>query len=175
MQRFWQRFLSLLLRNPAPESAPSAPPDIGFLLRLLDNGNVRFVVIGGVALHLHGGDHMPHDVDVCIAKDPANLEAIAQMARAKDLRLVRNTRVLADSTHLSLETASGNLELLAKVPGIDSFEGVWNRSLLREIEGREVRVASLDDLIAMKRAANRPKDHEHLLLLQSLQQSEPQK
>ncbi len=180
MQSLWQQWRRLRrlvwppLRHPAPSSAPSKPPDFAFLLRLLTDGNVRFVVIGGVALHLHGIDHTPHDVDVLIPKeDPANVEAnveaIAQAARAQELRLVRNAKVLTDSTHLTMETASGNVDLLAKGRGIDSFEGVWNRSVLRDIDGREVRVASLDDLIAMKRVANRPKDSQHIVLLQRLQ------
>jgi hypothetical protein len=39
-----------------------------------------------------------------------------------------------------------------------NFEELWTRSEVRSLEGGEVRVASLDDLIRIKRDAARPQD-----------------
>lgn len=66
-------------------------------------------------------------------------------------------------------TEFGDLDILGNPAGIDSFEGLFERSTVMEIYGVEVQVASIDDLIAMKRAANRPKDHIHILELLRLQ------
>jgi predicted nucleotidyltransferase len=85
-------------------------------------------------------------------------------------------RTLKDTSNFTLETALGAVDLLGHVSGADSFEGVWERSLVLPIDGLAVHVASLDDLIAMKRAANRPKDQNHLLELEALRrliQNEP--
>jgi predicted nucleotidyltransferase len=54
------------------------------------------------------------------------------------------------------------------VPGVDSFQGLWERSSEKVLFGVPVRVASLEDLIAMKRAAGRAKDQPHLLELERL-------
>ena len=52
---------------------------------------------------------------------------------------------------------------------MDSFDGLWERSATIEIYGISVQVASIADLLSMKRAANRPKDQNHILELLELQ------
>ena len=56
-----------------------------------------------------------------------------------------------------------------------AVDGLWERATLLDFGGFIVRVASIDDLIAMKRAANRPKDQSHvyeLLVLKKLIETE---
>jgi hypothetical protein len=60
------------------------------------------------------------------------------------------------------------VELLGHSAGIGSFDELWERSIEMALEGRSVRVASLDDLLGMKRAAGRPKDFEHIVQLEAL-------
>ena len=70
----------------------------------------------------------------------------------------------------TLSTRFGDLDLLAHPdPSLD-FESLAARSIAAEIFGLEVRVASLDDLIAMKRAAGRPKDRIELEILGALRE-----
>ena len=57
---------------------------------------------------------------------------------------------------------------MREIPGVESFEGLWERAVPMDLGGFIVRVASLDDLIAMKRAANRPKDQAHIRELLAL-------
>ncbi|GAB4459007.1 MAG: hypothetical protein OHK0029_21050 [Armatimonadaceae bacterium] len=155
-------------------------PEISFrrILHQLNANNVRYVVIGGVAMHLHGASNLTFDIDISFARDRANTEALAQMLAAEkarprgfppDLPFVIDGQTLRNSTNLTLETALGDFDLLAEPEGIDSFEGLWNRALIMEVDGIDIRIASIEDLIAMKRAANRPKDREHIMLLEGLQ------
>jgi hypothetical protein len=70
-----------------------------------------------------------------------------------------------------LGTDAGAVDLLGEVPGVDSIQAVWQRSQEVELLGTAVRIASLADLIAMKRAAGRPerlhlRELERLLALQ---------
>lgn len=57
----------------------------------------------------------------------------------------------------------GDLDLLGEALGADPFDNLWERASVFEIDGVPLRVASLDDLIAMKTAPNRPKDQTHVL------------
>lgn len=70
--------------------------------------------------------------------------------------------------NLTLETDFGDLDLLAIPEGLDSYEGLVSRAIEMEVFGVPVLVASVDDRIAMKRAANRPKDQAHLYELLAL-------
>lgn len=67
-----------------------------------------------------------------------------------------------------IQSAFGDLDLLAVPEGLDSYEGLFSRSMKMEVFAIPVHVASIDDLIAMKRAANRPKDQAHLYELLTL-------
>jgi hypothetical protein len=87
-----------------------------------------------------------------------------------DLPFVLDERSLRNLTNMTLSTDLGNLDILAQPEGVDSFEGLWKRASVMEIFGTMVRIASVADLIAMKRAANRPKDQLHLMELLDLQQ-----
>jgi hypothetical protein len=69
---------------------------------------------------------------------------------------------------LNLFTDLGEVDVMRETPGVDSFEGLWERAVPMDLGGFTVRVASLDDLIAMKRAADRPKDRNHLYELLAL-------
>ncbi|MBC8137253.1 MAG: hypothetical protein H8F28_15340 [Fibrella sp.] len=78
------------------------------------------------------------------------------------------TQTLQAVRYLNLYTDLGEVDVMRQIPGVDSFDGLWERSALIDLGGFAVRVASLDDLIAMKRAANRPKDQAHLYELLAL-------
>ncbi len=54
------------------------------------------------------------------------------------------------------------------LPGVESFEGLIERSVEVEMMGRKIRVASVADLVAMKRVAGRPKDLDHIEELENL-------
>jgi len=72
--------------------------------------------------------------------------------------------------NFTLLTDAGDLDVLGQLSGIESFESLHANAVQMELFGLQVRVASLADLIAMKRAAGRPKDQLHLQELERLAQ-----
>jgi DNA-binding transcriptional LysR family regulator len=144
------------------------------LLRALVDGGVDFVIIGGVAAQVHGSPILTRDLDVCYRLDRDNLERLAAVLH--DLLAVRrqlpdgidaplDARALRAGDVFTLRTTHGDLDLLARPePGLD-YARLRSRAIRSEYEGREVWIAGLDDLIAMKRAAGRTKD---LLTLEHL-------
>jgi hypothetical protein len=59
---------------------------------------------------------------------------------------------------LTLSTREGDLDLLVDPPGSPGYAALRRRADMIELAGASVRVASLEDLISMKRAAGRPQD-----------------
>jgi hypothetical protein len=138
---------------------------------------VRFIVIGGVAMRLQGSAHVTDDIDISYARDPDNLKLLADALAAyhprlrgvpDDLPFLWDAQTLRQGQNFTLQTDIGDIDILGEVAGADAFEKLWERSTEMDLEGVPVRVASVDDLIAMKRAANRPKDQLHLMELEAL-------
>ncbi len=149
------------------------------LLRELLDAQVRFVLIGGLAAQVHGSPSLTGDVDICFALDRDNLRRLAGVLTSltairrgmpTDVSAPLDDRALRAGDVFTLSTRFGDLDLLAHPdPGLD-FDTLLGRSILAEILGVPVRVAGLDDLMAMKRAAGRPKDRIELEILGALRE-----
>ena len=156
---------------------PQPLPDFAAILAALDAHQVRFVLIGGLAMQAQGSDYRTNDVDLFYARDKANLTALVQCLTPYQPRLrtgfddvpfIFDTGTFKTTINLTLQTDLGAIDLLGEVAGVSSFDEVWERAMPIELYGIPVLVASLDDLIAMKQAAGRPKDQAHLLELRAL-------
>jgi hypothetical protein len=146
-------------------------------LRTLLEGGVRFVLIGGYAGALRGSPVITGDLDVCYARDGANLERLAEALRSLDARLrggppdvpfQLDARTLHAGDHFTFATSTGALDILGTPAGTKGFADLEASATDEVIDGLTVRVASLDDLIRMKRASARPKDRIQLEWLSAL-------
>jgi predicted nucleotidyltransferase len=156
---------------------PDELPDFERLLNVLKEQNAQFIVVGGLAMVAHGSAHITSDLDVSYSRGPENLAAVAEALAPLHPRLRGapeglpfrlDARTLRGGANFTLVTDAGDLDLLADLAGTDGFDGLWERSVEVELFGMKVRVASLGDLISMKRAAARSKDQAHLLELEAL-------
>jgi hypothetical protein len=147
------------------------------LLALLADAGVDFVVIGGIAVVAHGHIRTTRDLDITYRPDPANLTKLGDTLVTLDARLrgvtevvpfVPDRRTLRGAELLTLETREGSLDLLASPPGAPPYTELKRRAERIELEGRLVRIASIADLVAMKRAAGRPRDLEDIEALQEI-------
>ncbi len=149
------------------ETLPPKAPDLRRLLRPLMNHGVNFVLIGGMAGIARGSSYPSYDLDVAYARDKANvrrlvsaLEEIRVRLRGApaDLPFQLDERTIENGANFTFVTPFGDLDVLADIAGVRSYEELATAAEEKQIFGIPVRVASLDHLIAMKRAANRPKD-----------------
>ena len=151
------------------------------ILRRLVDADVRFVIIGGIAAQAHGSPSLTADIDIVPSWDRENLAKIARILR--NTAAVRHglpidappmppldARTLLGGAVFTLNSRFGRFDLLANPdPGLDYASLRWN-AIRVELFGVEVLAAGLDDLIAMKRAAGRPKDRVELEILGALRE-----
>jgi predicted nucleotidyltransferase len=145
-------------------------------IRRFDESGVHFVIVGAVAMGLHGSNYATANIDFACSNKPSNIDSLAAFLAIIGARVSPQTgrddapsrAMLRNARFLRLRTQLDDVGIMSEVPGLDSFESLWERALPMDLGGFTVRVASIDDLIAMKRAANRPKDQNHLYELLAL-------
>jgi predicted nucleotidyltransferase len=157
----------------------STPPltDFGALLRTLQNGGVQFVVIGGIAAAAHGLARNTLDVDVVYARDDDNLTRLAGALEPihpylrgapPGLPFRLDAATLRRGLNFTLTTDHGALDVLGEIIGGGGYEELVSRSHVLEVVGVRCHVLDLEPLIAVKRAAGRPKDFEAIAELEAL-------
>ena len=146
-------------------SDPSFDPLLA--LRTLVRYGVRFVVIGGIGGRLHGSPTVTRDIDICYERSSENLERLAEALRdlharlrgiAEDVPFRLDAKTLRAGDHFTFTTRAGDFDILGTPAGVGGFDELAAHATEFEIEGSAVLVASIDDLIRMKRSAGRPKD-----------------
>ena len=137
------------------------------ILATLARHKVEYVVIGGIAARAWGSPSTTVDLDICYSRDEPNLErlvgALTELRATlrgapKDLPFKLDSRALRIGDSFTFDTTSGPFDCLGTPAGTTGFPEIAANAELLDIAGSNVRVASLDDLIRMKRAAGRPKD-----------------
>jgi hypothetical protein len=128
---------------------------------------VDFVVVGGIAATLHGSSRDTFDLDICPSQNPQNLELLGQAlvdlkARLRgveeDIPFVPGGRSLKGIEILTLDTRFGPLDVLMRPDGSPPYSTLRNRADQLDMGGTGILVASIDDLLEMKRLADRNKD-----------------
>jgi predicted nucleotidyltransferase len=148
-------------------SLPQHAPELPRLLEPLVRHGVEFVLIGGMAGIARGSAYPSYDLDVVYARSRANVSRLVAALREIGVRLrgappelsfLLDEQAIEEGANFTFITPYGDLDVLADVAGIRSFEELVGAAEEMEVDGVPVRIASLDHLIATKRAANRPKD-----------------
>lgn len=151
------------------------------ILELLTRLGVRFVLVGGLAAQAHGSPSITGDLDICYARDAGNLARLADALG--ELSAVRrglppdsprmpplDVRTLRAGGLFTLTTRFGDFDILATPdPGFD-YRRLLEHAVSTTVAGALIHIASLDDLIEMKRAAGRPKDRIELEILGALRE-----
>jgi len=142
------------------------------LFRVLNDHEVEFVVIGGMAMLAHNATRATKDLDIVPDPDPRNLDRLWAALTSLDaspleLRDFNDNEVPLPWERASLDfggnwllrTNLGRVDVLQYVSGIDGFNSLRENAIdiINSSAGR-IWFAGRDDLISMKRAAGRPQD-----------------
>jgi hypothetical protein len=127
---------------------------------------VEYVVVGGLAVQVHGHVRMTNDLDLIPAPTPENMRRLADALNELDARVLNSgseetaieASMLPRATLWQFSTAAGDVDVLHDVPGAASFEDLRARALEVSLGDLRIPFAGRDDLIGMKRASGRPVD-----------------
>jgi len=151
--------------------------DYSGLLRALHQEAVEFILIGGLAAVAHGSSRFTADIDVVYRRTPQNLARLVKALQPHGVYLRGAPRglpfrwdvpALQAGLNFTLETNLGDIDLFGEVAGGGAYENLLNDSEEIELFGLRHRVVSRRRLIALKRAAGRPRDLEAIAELEAL-------
>lgn len=149
---------------------------------ILNEERVDYVVVGGFAAVVHGSALPTRDIDVVPSRTPDNLDRLARALKRMNAMIRTNGDPVPAPLDgafpanmplmLNLVTDLGEMDLtFAPSGGLGGFDEWDVHAIVVEIsDGLAVHIASLDDIIDSKRAANRPKDQRALPYLESLRE-----
>ncbi len=143
------------------------------IFEALNRAQVRYVVVGGFATVLHGHARLTADIDLVIDLSPAEVRKALDTLTGLGFRPRAPVELLAfadPATRLQWIREKGmrvfsmwdpanpmrEVDLFVEHP-ID-FDELWNRSEIINLSRTVARIASIPDLIRLKRLAGRPQD-----------------
>jgi predicted nucleotidyltransferase len=144
------------------------------IVDLFASRGVEFIVIGGQAEILLGGNRVTFDTDLCYRRTRENLERLANALKEirptlrgapPDLPFQLEARTLELGNNFTFKTTAGDLDLLGYVEPIGGYEELLRSAETVPFGTAQLHVASLDDLIRIKRHIKRFKDSESLAQL----------
>ena len=153
------------------------------VLKTLNDAGVRYLVVGGVAVVLHGHLRTTGDLDLVVELSPTNLDRALDALEGSGFqpRPPVPLRSFADPETRRSWVKEKNLRVFSlwhpDFPGFEvdlfveepfDFDEVWRRRVEVELEGSTTFIVALDDLVALKKASGRAQDLEDIEALQEL-------
>ncbi len=157
--------------------------DYQSLLKEFADKKLRYLIVGGVAVNLHGYPRFTNDIDILLALDHDNLAKMAAIMKEmgyeqrlpiaiqeledtdKVRRFVKDKGLVAYS-FIHTKEPQFNIDVL--VGESLEFEKFTLHTMHADVWGLDVPVVSIDDLIAMKQHSDREKDVQDVVALLEL-------
>lgn len=157
--------------------------DYQSLLREFAEKKLRYLIVGGVAVNLHGYPRFTNDIDILLALDQDNLTKMAAIMKERgyDQRLPISIQELGDTdkvctlmrekglvaySFIHAEEPQFNIDVL--IAESMEFEKFTAHTMHADVWGLDIPVVSIDDLIAMKQNSDREKDVQDVVALLEL-------
>jgi hypothetical protein len=160
------------------------PVDFLSLFLALNQGKVRYVLAGGLAVVIHGVDRITADVDLAVDLAPQSAAELMRVLLAAGFRpmLPVDVQEFADPAVRRRWRQERAMQVFClwdpthTRPSVDifveeiiPFEELWRSSQLIALQGVDIRVASIEHLIRMKTLAGRPQDLSDIERLREIQ------
>lgn len=143
--------------------------DFKEFLQLLNQHQVRYLIVGGYAMAYHGYVRATGDLDIFFAATQVNATRLVKVLKlfGFDLPQIRAALFLKPKSLIRLGHEPVKLELMNDISGVD-FKRCHQSRVMSTVDGVDVPFIALDQLIANKRAADRTKDRADLEELEKL-------
>ncbi len=130
-------------------------PILADALKAFSEHRLEVVMIGNAAAALHGAPVTTIDIDFMFRETTLNLKKLKAVAKSLRAVIMRPYYPVSKLYRMSNDDRGLQLDFMPVIHGIRSFEGLRSRASRVQIQGQEVMLASLEDIIKSKKAAGR--------------------
>lgn len=139
--------------------------DFREFIKLLNAHNVRYLVVGGYAVALHGYPRYTKNLDIWILVDPANAVNMTNALRDFGFTGLIAEDFLVPDEFVQLGYPPNRIDIITSCEGLD-FATAYSRREKVKVDELEVNFIDLDSLLVNKRAVGRPQDRADIANLQ---------
>jgi hypothetical protein len=139
--------------------------------RKLNENNVRFIMVGGLAIRFHGFNRNTDDIDIWIEDTASNRKSFKKAFSDLgygDFPAIETMEFIPGWT--SFYAAGIELDIMTSMKGLEnlSFEECYQMALVEDLAGIQVPFLHINHLIENKKAINRPKDQVDIIYLEKI-------
>jgi hypothetical protein len=129
------------------------------MLQVLGDEKVRFLLVGAYALAAHGYPRATMDIDIWVMPSPDNADAVLRALRRFGAPLNNLTKadLEQEGTVFQIGVAPRRIDIITAVSGLQ-FDEAFSHASPVDVEGIQVHIPSVADLIRNKRASGRTRD-----------------
>jgi len=129
------------------------------LLEFLNANQVKYLVIGGVALSCYVAPRYTGDIDIFIEASPENAKRALKALNDFGFGSVGITEadLTGEDMVIQLGYSPNRVDFITKISGVE-FKEAWDNRTVGELHGLQINLISKNDLLKNKLAAGRPKD-----------------
>jgi len=133
--------------------------DFSDLLRIFNDNNVRYLVIGGYAVVQYAEPRYTKDLDIWISTDTANAKSVYRSLKefGAPLTELSEADFSEEGYFYQMGVPPVRVDILMGIPGV-AFEAAWEKRVEVNFDELLVSFISREDLIRAKRASGRPQD-----------------
>lgn len=153
------------------------------ILKQFHDNQVRYLIVGGLSVNLHGIPRVTQDIDIIIALEKTNIEKIIRILEEMGFvpRLPVKSEELTDADMRNIWVTEKNLKAftfyhprdhfkvidILLVHPLDFSKAYANRTI-KNLENFTINLVSIDDLIVMKEFSGRSQDLSDIEMLKKL-------
>jgi len=143
--------------------ALTLPPDFKEFLKLLQENDVEYLLIGGYAVGYYGYPRATQDLDIWISVTPENASKLIETLQAFGFPTtdIQVDLFQQDNNIIRMGIPPMRIELLKEISGVE-FESCYKQRIVDKIDGQQVNLISLKQLKKNKEASGRYKDLDDL-------------
>ncbi|HEY6978525.1 MAG TPA: nucleotidyltransferase [Chitinophagaceae bacterium] len=138
-------------------------------LKLLKKNDVKYVLVGGLAVVMHGHFRATKDMDIFYEGTKENSECLLQTINEFGFGYLKMSveDLLDKSSYIKLGTSPVRIDLFCDLPGV-SFNEVYDQAIVFKDDDLEVKVIHVNHLIQNKKFVGRLQDLDDIKKLQKI-------